>query len=153
MRAALQLKPFAVFATIDSPSHKMASALQRPPPKAKVQPPYPLVDAPVTSTGDADASEAEDIQRFLHPRAGEDGAANNIGRRTRWTVLRLEDDGATRDVYDKLWEALGKQGKRWLSVAKHNGTLRALLYKGDDAPISVAGLPMVCAPLCGPPPT
>ena len=64
----------------------------------------------------------------------------------------MEDDGATRDVYDKLWGALGKQGKRWLSVAKHNGTLRALLYKGDDAPISVAGLPMVRAPLCGPPP-
>ena len=145
MCSALQLKPCAVFVT-------MASALQQPSPKAKVQPPYPLVDAPVTSTEDADSSEAEDIHRFLHPRAREDGAADNIARRTRWTVLRLEDDGATRDVYDKLWGALGKQGKRWLSVAKHNGTLRALLYKGDDAPISVAGLPMVRAPLCGPPP-
>ena len=79
---ASQLKPFVVFASIDCLSRKMASALQRPPPKAKVQPPYPLADAPVISTGDADTSEAEDIQRLLHPRA-EEGGANNISRRTR----------------------------------------------------------------------
>ena len=100
----------------------MASALQRLPPKAKVQPPYPLADAPVTSTGDADASEA------LHPRA-EEGGGNNMSRSVRWTVLRLEGKDATAAVYDKLWEALGLRGKRWFSVAKHNGVLRALLLQ------------------------
>eukprot|EP00959_Pyramimonas_sp_CCMP1952_P291652 6100172-Pyramimonas_sp.AAC.1 len=65
----------------------------------------------------------------MHPRAEDDGA-NRIPRRTRWTVLRLEGDEATAAVYGKLWEALGKRGRRWLSVAKHNGVLRALLYKG-----------------------
>ena len=127
----------------------MASVLQRPPSKAKVQPPYPLADAPVTSSGGADPSEAEDIQCLLQPRA-EEGDANKISKRTRWTVLRVEGEDATATVYLKLWDALGKRGKRWLSVAKHNGVLRALLYKGDDGEVDLSGLPVV-APLYGPP--
>lgn len=147
---ASQLKPSVVSASIDCLSRKMACAPQRLPPKAKVQPPYPLADAPGTSTGDADASEAEDIQRLLYPRAEDDGA-NRIPKRARWTVLQLKGDEATAAVYDKLWVALGKPGRRWLSVAKHNGVLRALLYKDDDGEIDLSGLPVV-APQYGPPP-
>ena len=66
---------------------------------------------------------------------------NKISKRTRWTVLRLEGEGTTKDLYDRLWKALGKQGKRWLSVAKHNGVLRALLYKGDDGEVDLARWP------------
>ena len=148
-RYNLQLKLFAAFSPSARSSLKMAAALQRTPPKA-VQPPYPLLPAPATASENADTSGAEAIERYLHPRAEEDGAAT-IARRTRWIVLRLEGESTTKDLYDRLWKALGKQGKRWLSVARHNGSLRALLYKGDDCEVDLTGLPVV-APMHGPPP-
>jgi len=121
----------------------MVSVLRR-----KVEPPYPLVDAPPTTVSDNADASAEDIQQYLRPRE----EAGTICRRTRWTVLRLEGDGATREVYDKLWGALGRPGKRWLSVALHGGVLRALLFKGDDTKVDLVGLPMLRAPLYGLPP-
>ena len=46
-----------------------------------------------------------------------------------------------------MWQALGKEGKRWLSVAQHTGVLRALLYKGD----CYASGPAMTARLTSPP--
>ena len=91
--------------------------------------------------GRASIARGKDIGRFLNPRADESGCTKKGSRRTRWTVLRLETEGTTESVYDALWEALGKEGKRWLSVAKHNGVMRALLYKGDDGEVDLATLP------------
>ena len=125
----------------------MASAPQLP--KANVQPPYPMVSSPADAIENHGASGDDDIQHCLHPRTEEEGTGK-ISKRTRWTVLPLEGGGSTKDVYDKLWKAFGKPGKRWLSVAKHNGILRALLYKGDDGEVDLSGLP-VLTPLCGPP--
>ena len=52
-----------------------------------------------------------------------------ISRRTRWTVLRLESEGPTEGVYDALWQALGKEGKRWLSVAQRRSATRPALTR------------------------
>ena len=113
---------------------------RRAPARARVLPPYPLVPAPKTTTP-GERSE-EDIEGSLCPRAED----KQISRRTRWTVLRLESEGPTEGVYDALWQALGKEGKRWLSVAQHKGVLRALLYKGDDGEINLTTLPASATP-------
>ena len=112
----------------------MAVAAPRAPAQAKVRPPYPLVPAPKTTTsheeeGDA-CEDAEGIESFLHQRVDESGCAEKFSKRTRWAVLRLAAEATTESVYDDMWAALGKEGKRWLSVAEHRGALWALLCKG-----------------------
>ena len=81
----------------------------------------------------------------MQPRVDENGGGK-FSRRMRWAVLRLDVDADTDSVYDTLWGALGKEGKRWLSVAKRNGVLWALLYKGDDGEINLTTLPASATP-------
>ncbi len=102
------------------PAMAVASPLKRAPAKATVVPPYPLVPAPKTTilgegVGEAD-DDIEDIGRFLRPRAEESGCTKKSSKRTRWTVLRLEGEEVTEAVYEIVWAALGKEGKRWLGV-------------------------------------
>ena len=123
----------------------MAVAAPRAPVQAKVRPPYPLVPAPKTTTsheeeGDA-CEDAEGIESFLHQRVDESGCAEKFSKRTRWAVLRLAAEASTESVYDDMWAALGKEGKRWLSVAEHRGALWALLYKGDDGEVDLTAFP------------
>ena len=97
----------------------------RPEGMAAVGPPQPLVPAEKTTSG---SRPGLDIEHLLCPRKNK-----QIPRRTRWTVLQLEAvEQDTAALYDTVWAALGKEGKRWLSVARHCGATRALLYKADD---------------------
>ncbi len=106
--------------------------------KPRVTLPYPLLPAPKTTTSGEDADD--DIERFLRPRTDENMCIKKGSKRTRWTALRLESKGSAEGVYDDLWGTLGKEGKRWLSVAKHGGVLWALLYKGDDGEVDMTNL-------------
>ena len=102
-----------------------------------VGPPQSLVPAEKTTTS---GSRPElGIEDFLCPRAEK----KQIPRRTRWTVLQLEVvEQDTAALYDTVWAALGKEGKRWLSVARHCGATRALLYKADDGEADPSSLPV-----------
>ena len=103
--------------------------------------PAPETTTPRKEEG-AESKDVEGIGRFLHARADETGCAEKFSRRTRWAVLRLEGEADTQSLYSTLWRALGKEGKRWLSVAEHSGAMWALLYKSDDAEMNLAALPV-----------
>ena len=115
--------------TVDMPSG-------RPEGTAAMGPPEPLAPAEKTTT--SGSRPDMDIEHFLCQRAEN----KQIPRRTRWTVLQFDDvEEDTSALYDTVWAALGKDGKRWLSVAKHCGVTRALLHKGDDGEADVTNLP------------
>ena len=57
-----------------------------------------------------------------------------MGKRTLWRVLRIEAAISTEAAFDELWNKIGQQGYRRLSVRSGvDNTLWALVFKGDQA--------------------
>ena len=101
--------------------------------------PYPFLRCSKT-TWQSDAAVV-DLMPRLSPRVD-----LIIEKRTRWSTLLLAigEDTTTDVVFEILWKRLGGPS-RYLSVAKRDDTMWALLYKGDQQVVSNMASPVETA--------
>ena len=65
-----------------------------------------------------------------------------IGKSLLWSAWPIDSAASTDALFNDLWNWLGKDGKRYLSVRRGtDGSLWVLLFKGDQAELNLGGAP------------